>query len=161
MPYRRLAAVHVLVVDDNVIVRELVTTLLEDHGATVTSVGSAAQALRVLAPERPDVLLTDLSMPEADWIQLDLAGPSPSTGTGDERQPPWLRASPLPRSRGSAARWIPILPRQTGERSRAVAAGGDPGNERMIGAATHGAGSNGLHGHECGLSPHRQMPIRG
>ena len=70
MPHRRLAAVHVLVVDDNMIVREILTTLLEDHGATVTSVGSAAEALRVLALERPDVLLTDLSMPEADGFSL-------------------------------------------------------------------------------------------
>ena len=65
-----LAAVRVLVVDDNAPVRALLTTLLESYGATVTSVGSAAEALRVLPLERPDVLLTDLSMPEADGFSL-------------------------------------------------------------------------------------------
>jgi CheY-like chemotaxis protein len=69
-PRSRLAAVHVLVVDDNPAVRAVLTTLLEDYGATVTSVGSAAEALRVLPLERPDVLLTDLSMPESDGFSL-------------------------------------------------------------------------------------------
>jgi len=68
--HNRLAAVHVLVVDDSAVVRALLATLLEDHGATVTGVGSAAEALRVLPTERPDVLLTDLSMPEADGFSL-------------------------------------------------------------------------------------------
>jgi CheY-like chemotaxis protein len=69
-PAATLAAVRILVVDDNALVRALLTTLLESYGATVTSVGSAAEALRVLPLERPDVLLTDLSMPEADGFSL-------------------------------------------------------------------------------------------
>lgn len=69
-PAPSLAAVHVLVVDDNVLLRALMTTILEAHGATVTSVSSAAEALRVLPLERPDVLLTDLTMPEADGFSL-------------------------------------------------------------------------------------------
>jgi CheY-like chemotaxis protein len=70
MPRSSLMAVHVLVVDDNPLVRAVLTTLLEAYGATVTGVGSAAEALRVLPLERPDVLLTDLSMPEADGFSL-------------------------------------------------------------------------------------------
>jgi CheY-like chemotaxis protein len=66
----RLAAVRVLVVDDNALVRTLITTLLEAYGASVTCVGSAAEALHVLPLERPDVLLTDLSMPEEDGFHL-------------------------------------------------------------------------------------------
>jgi CheY-like chemotaxis protein len=65
-----LMAVRVLVVDDNAVLRAFLTTLLEDYGATVTSAGSAAEALRILPMERPDVLLTDLSMPEADGFSL-------------------------------------------------------------------------------------------
>ena len=65
-----LAAVRVLVVDDNSLVRTLLTTLLEAYGASVTGVGSAAEALRVLPLERPDVLLTDLRMPEEDGFDL-------------------------------------------------------------------------------------------
>lgn len=69
-PASTLAAVRVLVVDDNALVRAFLTTLLESYGATVTSVGSAAEALRVLPLERPDLLLTDLSMPDADGFSL-------------------------------------------------------------------------------------------
>ena len=69
-PRTRLSAVHVLVVDDNAAVCRVLTTLLEHYGASVTSVRSAAETLRVLPLERPDVLLTDLSMPEADGFSL-------------------------------------------------------------------------------------------
>jgi CheY-like chemotaxis protein len=65
-----LAGVRVLLVDDDAAVRALLTTLLETYGATVTSVGSAAGALRVLPVERPDVLVTDLTMPEEDGFAL-------------------------------------------------------------------------------------------
>jgi CheY-like chemotaxis protein len=70
MPHDCLVAVHILVVDDNTVVREVLTTVLASYGATVISVGSAAEALRVLPVERPNVLLTDLSMPEADGFSL-------------------------------------------------------------------------------------------
>lgn len=69
-PAPRLAALRILVVDDNPEVRAVLTTLLEAYGATVTSVGAAAEALRVLSLERPDVLLTDLTMPEQDGFSL-------------------------------------------------------------------------------------------
>jgi CheY-like chemotaxis protein len=65
-----LAGVQVLVVDDDASVRAMLTTLLEAYGATVTGAGSAAEALRVLPVERPDVLLTDLTMPEQDGFAL-------------------------------------------------------------------------------------------
>jgi len=69
-PTDRLAGVRILIVDDDPRVRGVVTALLHGHGASVTSVGSAADALRVLPVERPDVLLTDLTMPEADGFSL-------------------------------------------------------------------------------------------
>ena len=69
-PATTLAAVRVLVVDDNALVRAVLTTLLEAYGASVTSVGSTADALRLLLLERPDVLLTDLSLPEEDRVTL-------------------------------------------------------------------------------------------
>jgi CheY-like chemotaxis protein len=54
---------RVLVVDDMPDVREVVTEMLERHGAIVTAVGTAEEALEVLQRERPTVLLSDLSMP--------------------------------------------------------------------------------------------------
>ena len=59
----RLDGVRVLVVDDARNVREAVTSILMQDGATVTAVGSAEEALAALQKERPDVLLSDLAMP--------------------------------------------------------------------------------------------------
>ena len=58
-----LYGVRVLVVDDMVHVRDVVTEILERDGAAVTAVASAEEALDVLQRERPNVLLSDLSMP--------------------------------------------------------------------------------------------------
>ena len=59
----RLDGVRVLVVDDARNVREVVTDILTQDGATITAVGSAEEALAALERERPDVLLSDLAMP--------------------------------------------------------------------------------------------------
>jgi len=58
-----LHGVRVLVVDDMLDVRDVVTAILERGGAIVTAVGTAEEALEVLQRERPTVLLSDLSMP--------------------------------------------------------------------------------------------------
>jgi len=58
-----LYGVRVLVVDDMAHVRDVVTEILERDGAAVTAVASAEEALDVLQRERPNVLLSDLSMP--------------------------------------------------------------------------------------------------
>ena len=59
----RLHGVRVLVVEDMSYVRDVVTEILERDGATVTAVSSSDEALEVLQRERPNVLLSDLSMP--------------------------------------------------------------------------------------------------
>jgi CheY-like chemotaxis protein len=66
----RLDGVHVLVVDDAPIVLEAVTEILRSVGATVTAVPSAGVALTALRSERPDVLLSDISMPGKDGYWL-------------------------------------------------------------------------------------------
>jgi CheY-like chemotaxis protein len=60
----RLDGVRVLVVDDAPYVLNVVTDILKADGAVVTAVGSAEKALEVLQRERPNVLLSDLSMPD-------------------------------------------------------------------------------------------------
>ena len=69
-----LQGVRALVVDDEADARELVATLLQQYGATVTPVASAEEALAVLTSEvmeeRPDVLVCDISMPEVDGYAL-------------------------------------------------------------------------------------------
>jgi CheY-like chemotaxis protein len=59
----RLNGVRVLVVDDTRSVLDIVTEMLTRNGAEVTAAGTAEEALDVLQRERPDVLLSDLSMP--------------------------------------------------------------------------------------------------
>src|SRR5436309_3386871 len=59
----RLDGVRVLVVNDMRPVRQVVTDILECAGSSVTAVDSAEDALDILQRERPNVLLSDLSMP--------------------------------------------------------------------------------------------------
>ena len=59
----RLGGVRVLVVDDAPYVRDVVTDILEQDGAVVTAVETAEKALEILQRERPNVVLSDLSMP--------------------------------------------------------------------------------------------------
>lgn len=62
----RLDARHVLVVEDDADTRELVCTVLAECGAAVTSVGSASEALAALASSAPDLVLSDIGMPDED-----------------------------------------------------------------------------------------------
>jgi CheY-like chemotaxis protein len=65
-----LRGVHVLAVDDDPDAVTLVAELLTAAGARVTTASSAADALRVLEAELPQVLVTDLGMPKVDGFQL-------------------------------------------------------------------------------------------
>jgi CheY-like chemotaxis protein len=67
---QQLPSVHVLVVDDSSVIREVLTRMLQWHGATVTAVGTAERALDLLEQLRPDVLLSDLEMPKKDGYWL-------------------------------------------------------------------------------------------
>jgi PAS domain S-box-containing protein len=65
-----LRGVRVLVVDDDDDVRGMMETVLSERGAQVTSAASAGEALDSVAREAPDVLLSDLAMPEMDGYAL-------------------------------------------------------------------------------------------
>ena len=77
-----LGGVRVLVVDDSGPVRGLMTDILEQYGAAVTTVSSASEALEILAHERPDVLVSDLEMPDKDgyWLIDQIRGLPPWRG---------------------------------------------------------------------------------
>jgi CheY-like chemotaxis protein len=57
---RPLAGIRVLLVDDDLEMRQAATAVLELHGAEVSAVPSAAAALAALVSSRPHVLLSDL-----------------------------------------------------------------------------------------------------
>ena len=65
-----LIGIRVLLVDDEPDVREVMASALETRGATVTSAGSARDALHTLAKSDFDVLLADIAMPEKDGYEL-------------------------------------------------------------------------------------------
>jgi CheY-like chemotaxis protein/anti-sigma regulatory factor (Ser/Thr protein kinase) len=65
-----LQGLHVLVVDDDEDVRRLVRTVLESCEAKVTTMSNAADALSALQSSRPDVLISDLGMPDEDGYSL-------------------------------------------------------------------------------------------
>lgn len=65
-----LANLQLLVVDDEDDTREFLITLLEHEGAMVRSATSVAEALAALETSWPDVLLSDIGMPQADGYEL-------------------------------------------------------------------------------------------
>lgn len=66
----RLAALRVLVVDDDADARRLLIKVLGDAGGIVTAVGSVAEALAAIPTATPQVLLSDIAMPGQDGYDL-------------------------------------------------------------------------------------------
>jgi len=65
-----LDGVRVLVVDDDEDTRDLVHQMLAAQGAIVSSASSAEEALNLVARSRPDVLLSDIGMPNVNGYSL-------------------------------------------------------------------------------------------
>jgi signal transduction histidine kinase len=65
-----LVGIKVLAVDDDTDNLKLVSFLLEQTGAEVTSVTSAKAALEAINSNPPDVLVSDIGMPDMDGYQL-------------------------------------------------------------------------------------------
>lgn len=65
-----LSGIRVLVVDDDADSRDFVAFILEQDGACVFTVSSAFEALQTLPQVKPDVLVSDISMPEMDGYML-------------------------------------------------------------------------------------------
>lgn len=65
-----LAGVRVLVVDDQLDARALIKRVLEDCAAEVFTAGTADEALALLEMHKPDVLISDIGMPDTDGFEL-------------------------------------------------------------------------------------------
>jgi CheY-like chemotaxis protein len=65
-----LSGLHVLLVDDDEDTLELMTTALTSRKANVTAVGSAGEAIDAIKVRAPDVLISDIAMPEEDGYGL-------------------------------------------------------------------------------------------
>ncbi|HKH49987.1 MAG TPA: response regulator [Thermoanaerobaculia bacterium] len=79
-----LAGVRVLVVEDEDDTRELLVIALEQCGAQVTAVATTADALASLDRVPPDVLVSDLAMPDEDGFALIRQVRSRKAGEGGD-----------------------------------------------------------------------------
>ena len=86
----------ILVVEDNTDTRELIAFVLRAAGASVIEAGSLAEALAALGRSAPDLLVSDVMLPDGEAFELvpkvraiasDIAIPAIAlTGLGDETQ---------------------------------------------------------------------------
>ncbi len=65
-----LSGLRVLVVDDEPDARELIDMVLSDCGASVSTAPDATTALEMLKAALPDVILSDIGMPEVDGYEF-------------------------------------------------------------------------------------------
>ncbi|MFN6561324.1 MAG: response regulator [Nostoc sp. ChiSLP01] len=65
-----LDGLHVLFIDDEADTRELIAAVLMQHGVVVTIVATVTEALQELERSRPDVVISDIRMPDEDGYTL-------------------------------------------------------------------------------------------
>ena len=69
-PPQLLSGLNVLVVDDDSDTLTLMATALKRRQANVTAVSSAGEAIQAITKRRPDVLVSDIAMPDVDGYGL-------------------------------------------------------------------------------------------
>jgi PAS domain S-box-containing protein len=69
-PMEPLGNLRVLIVDDDSNTREMLSIVMQAHGAQVRTAASAAEALGAIQEWRPQLLLSDISMPGEDGYSL-------------------------------------------------------------------------------------------
>jgi DNA-binding NtrC family response regulator len=65
-----MASRHILVVDDEVGIRELLSDILQDEGHQVSTAENAQAARDMRLAQRPDLVLLDIWMPDCDGVSL-------------------------------------------------------------------------------------------
>ena len=65
-----MASKHILVVDDEIGIRELLSDILHDEGHHVSLAHNAQTARELRAKQRPDLVLLDIWMPDCDGVSL-------------------------------------------------------------------------------------------
>ena len=75
-----LEGIRVLIVDDEPDARELLEALFTQCKATVATAASAAAGLELLGSFRPDVLISDIGMPEEDGYAFIAKVSRPAAG---------------------------------------------------------------------------------
>ncbi|MDZ8069345.1 MAG: ATP-binding protein [Nostoc sp. DedQUE08] len=65
-----LNGIQILVVDDETDSRDFIAFVLEQYGAIVTAVGSGTEALQAIAQSIPNIIISDIGMPEMNGYML-------------------------------------------------------------------------------------------
>ncbi|AFZ59256.1 response regulator [Anabaena cylindrica FACHB-243] len=61
---------RLLIVDDDSDTRQILTLLFELEGAEIISVASASEAIEIISKFKPDILISDISLPDEDGCSL-------------------------------------------------------------------------------------------
>jgi twitching motility two-component system response regulator PilH len=60
----------ILIVDDNADLVHIMSTHLEGHGYSVVSASDAAEAIKVVQKEKPDLIILDVAMPGGNGLNV-------------------------------------------------------------------------------------------
>jgi len=61
---------HILIVDDEAVIRELLESYLVQNGYRVTAAPSAQEAETVAGRDKPDLVITDLQLEDSDGLEM-------------------------------------------------------------------------------------------
>jgi CheY-like chemotaxis protein len=61
---------HIIVVDDEAVIRELLAAFLTHNGYRVTTVSSAFEAEDVSGRDKPHLVITDLQLEDSDGLEM-------------------------------------------------------------------------------------------
>jgi two-component system CheB/CheR fusion protein len=61
---------HILLVEDESQTRDALARLLGKGGAKITAVGTAAEGMKAFVESRPDIIISDIGLPQEDGYQL-------------------------------------------------------------------------------------------
>lgn len=72
---------HILILDDEANIRDLLCQFLQNSGYQVTPVATAAAALKTIRSEKPDLVISDLQLEDSDGLDMiaQLKSESPDT----------------------------------------------------------------------------------
>jgi len=61
---------HILVIDDENLIRSLFRQFLETSGYSVALASDGREGLQMMKQQKPDLIITDIMMPEMDGLEL-------------------------------------------------------------------------------------------
>jgi len=61
---------HILVIDDEIAIQKLFRQFLEGEGYSVSSASDGREGLRLIKQKKPDLVITDIMMPEMDGLEV-------------------------------------------------------------------------------------------